>query len=196
MMESIYPKKDILNYMNTVKISKEKMKLLLDKISEDNFEYGLIFKLCYIYGRLISEVYDVHEDDIDFEKNKIRFNINGEDMDFPLHNAVYDDLKRQCDETRGFLFHHLYDDFDKFVRNMNYQLRRYDAYCGVHISPRDFKKLRGQHLLLDGLDVKCITDLYCNYDNSATKRLIRYNDMLHLNDDVSVSDILTDYTML
>ena len=177
-----------------VKINKKQTKILLNMITTDNNEYGLIFKLCYIYGRLISEVYQVNSDMIDFEKNTINFKINDNYVEFNIHHSVKEDLKLQVKEHNGFIFHHIgLSNFDKFNKHLNYYLKKYDELYGVHISPRDFKKLRGQHLLCDGVDVNSITGLYCNGDNSATKRLIEYNNLLNLKE-YSVNEILIMFT--
>ena len=179
-----------------IKLSKTEVKELFEVISEDNLEYGLIFKLCYVYGRLVSEVYSLHRDDVDFKENKISFRINNTMVDYPLHSSVYDDLKVQVDETSDYLFQHIGKDINNFSSKLNYFLKKYDQDYGVHVSPREFKKLRGQHLLLDGVKVNSISRLYYSKDNSATRRLIDYDELVGLVNDVDVVMILDEFTVL
>ena len=177
-----------------VKINKKQTKNLLQKISDDNVEYGLIFKLCYVYGRLISEVYQVNSEMINFEKNKLNFKINNDYVEFDIHHSVKNELMLQVKEHNGFIFQHIgLSNFDKFNKHLNYYLKKFDDYYGVHISPRDFKKLRGQHLICDGVDVSSVSLLYCNGDNSATKRLIEYNELLDLKE-YSIQEMLIMFT--
>lgn len=179
-----------------IKLNKEELKMLLETISEDNLEYGLIFKLCYVYGRLVSEVYLLRGEDVDFKENKITFTINNTKVDYSLYSSVRNDLKVQVDETSNYLFQHIGKDINIFSTKLNYFLKKYDDLFNVHVSPRDFKKLRGQHLLLDGVNVKSITMLYYSKDNSATKRLIEYDELLGLVNDDGVDMILDDFTIL
>ena len=179
-----------------IKLSEEKTYDLLNRISEDNWEYGLIFKLCYVYGRLVSEVYILHRDDVSFADNKITFTINDSRVDYPLHSSVKSDLNRQVEETSNYLFRHIGESINNFSSRLNYFLKKYDDEFKVRVSPRDFKKLRGQHLLLNGVNVKSITRLYHGTDNSATKRLIEYDSLVGLVDDAEVVLILDKFTGL
>ena len=178
-----------------MKLSKEKTYDLLDKISEDNEEYGLVFKLCYVYGRLISEIYSLDNADVDFDEDKITFTINNVRVDYPLHSSVKIDLKRQVNETSNYLFQHIAVGLDNFASRLNYYLKKWDSYCGVHITPRDFKRLRGQHLVLDGVPIGLVQELFRGRNISSTKRFIGYEDLLDIKDVDSLEDIFCDYTM-
>lgn len=194
ILKDIYERKEKNEFMKVVKISKEKTKLLLNMISEDNFEYGLIFKLCYIYGRQISEVYNLHSSDVNFDVDKISFKINNEYVKYNIHDSVRDDLLEYCNGLDGYLFTDISLNFDNFISRLNYYLKKYDDYCGVHISPRDFKKLRGQHLITDGVSVSMVQVLYHGADITSTKRFLNYNGLLGINDVESLDMVFSDYT--
>lgn len=192
-----------------VKISKEMLNEVLKYITEDNFKYGLIFKITYIYGRNIGEVLKLRKMDVDLKHNTLDFNLPTESVSFMLHKSIYEDLVKYVDykdlNDNDYIF--IKDDtkINMYSKKLNLYLRSFinelnrsvlSWHCPVLVN-RDFKNLRGQHLFIDGADIKTINQLYRNKNIQSTKDNIDYKELLDKRFPCnSLKKVFYDYTDL
>jgi len=175
---------------NIVKISKQKLNELLYNIRSDNIEYSLIYRLLYIYGRNIHEVLKLKKTDV--THRNIVFEVNNNNVKFPLHENVRDDLLLFIEhgyfEENDYLFiEHGYDNIDVYTKRLNYYLNRFIDKLNHTIyfkcpklTTNDFKILRGQHLYLDGADIYTIHQLYHNSNIQSTRNTIHESKLKKL----------------
>ena len=196
MKKDIYIEKNKKDFMNVVKIDKLKIKYIINYSLKDNFDYGLVYELMYIYGKRVSEVYNLHSSDIDLNNKSITFKIDNAYVEYPLLANVEEHLTEHLNNhSEGYLFKHIALDMDNFASKLNYYLKRFDDYCNVHITPRDFKRLRGQHLILDGVSVNIVQSLFCGKDICSTKRFLNYNGLIGVNEGIDSLDcVFSDFT--
>lgn len=173
-----------------IKISKEMLNELLRYISEDNQKYGLIFKITYIYGRNIGEVLKLRKVDVDLKHNALDFMLPTESVSFMLHPDIKDDLvdyisKKDIGDD-DYIF--ISDDskmnvyskrLNVYLSNIIRELNKnvFIEHCPSLVN-RDFKNLRGQHLFLDGADIKTINLLYRNKNIQSTKDNVEYKELM------------------
>lgn len=172
-----------------VRISKEMLNELFKYISDDNFKYGLIFKITYVYGRSIGEVLRLKKGDVDFRHMTVDFSLPTENVSFILHESISGDLERYVKgKSLGDSDYIFISDDDKvnvYTQKLNYYLKSFITdlnrnvlswHCPSLVN-RDFMKLRGVHLFEDGADVKVINELYRNKNIQSTKDSIGYNEL-------------------
>lgn len=162
---------------------------LLKYISEDNFKYGLIFKLTYVYGRNIGEVLRLKKEDVDLKHNSVDFYLPTESVSFMLHESIKQDLLDYIDDKNLIKEDYIFitDDSNinmyskklnlylkSFITNLNRNILSW--HCPILVN-RDFKNLRGQHLFMDGADVKVINELYKNKNIQSTKDNIGFKEL-------------------
>ena len=172
----------------SMKLGKEKLNELLYLFHDDNIRYGLIFKLIYIYARNAGEVLKLQKKDINYNDKTISFDLQGGVKTLPLHNDVVDDLElftNELNNDEDFLFINVDESMELAIKKLNYYLYNTIDSLNKHIdfdcpklTTKDFKILRGQHLLLAGVELHTIHDLYNNSNITATKNNINYNDLL------------------
>lgn len=188
-----------------MKLGKEKLNELLYLFHDDDFRYGLIFKLIYIYGRNAGEVLKLKVKDIDFNENLISFELFDGRKSFMLHDDVRDDLVTFTSDLNSddFLFVHVDESMDMAIKKLNYYLHKTIDSLNRHIdfgcpklTTKDFRILRGQHLFLDGAEIHTIHELYNNSNLlTGTKNTINYNEMLQLKFPCNtLNTVFTDYT--
>ena len=175
-----------------IKISKEKLNELIYHICNDNLKYGLIFKITYVYGRNIGEVLKLKVADIDLKHNALDFNLPTESVSFMIHKSIKEDLLTYIeakslkdeefifieDENKMNLYSKSLNEYlHSFINNLNRTTLAW--HCPILVN-RDFKNLRGQHLFMDGADVKTINQLYRNKNIQSTKDSIDYKELMNL----------------
>ena len=188
-----------------MRLTKGETNELLNKISEDNKVYGLIFKLIYIYGKEGMLVLSLKWNDIDFNNNTIKF----KGHKFPLSRFVKTDLET-LDHTGEYVFmgdgEDLKYNIDVFRKKLRYYMantvKKLDVTHKVKhvaLSITDLRRLRGQHLLLDGVGIDLIMDLYLQMDGTSTqfKRYLEYDELMgRLFPCVDMDDLFCGYTEL
>ena len=174
-----------------MRLTKGETNELLNSISEDNYVYGLIFKLIYLYGKEGMLVLSLKWTDINLEDNTIRF----KNHKFPLSRFVEDELLRLSEEKNDddvYLFLENTDDIsygiDVYRKKLRYYLqnnvKRLENVTHkvkhVSLSITDLRRLRGQHLFLDGVGLDLIMDLYLQSTGTSTqfKRYLEYDELL------------------
>lgn len=171
------------------------MNELLLKVSLDNPVYGLILKLTYIYGRNISDVLSLIMSDLDFDRDRIKFRMSKSNLVLPLVDDVRSDLVYYVNglpEDYGYgelLFAPVMvdEDFDVNVltKRINYYLnvkigewnRESSGFKFSKVTTKDFKVLRGQHLVLDGVPLDMVHKLFNNYNLGDSRDFIDYEDI-------------------
>ena len=189
-----------------VKLSKAEVNELFKEVSLDNEALGLAMKLIYVYGRNVSEVYNVKKSDINFEEGTIRFYMNNDAIIYPIHKDIEKHLKSHCELYKKCTY--LFDDLKgnpltKIKDGINYSLHRRSERLmnlsfldDVRLTSRDFKILRGQHLFLDGVDIKTIHELYHNTNIDGTKKTICYAELKEFLFVNNLDDVFSDCTHL
>ena len=173
-----------------IRLTKGETNELLNNISEDKQVYGLIFKLIYIYGKEGMTVLSLKWEQIDFKNNLIWF----KNRSYPLVSFVRDDLVELSEQgTDGYVFLDVDvgEDISNSVDILRKKLRYYMSNTvkkldvthkvkHVALSITDLRKLRGQHLLLDGVSLKVVMDLYNQQLGTSTqfKKYLEYDDIM------------------
>ena len=191
-----------------MRLTKGETNELLNKISEDNHVYGLIFKLIYLYGKDGMSVLSLEWKDINLEDDTIRF----KDTVFPLSRFVKRDLIMLSENSTGdFVF--LEDDGNDFDNSIDVLRKRLRYYMNntvkkldvshkvrhVALSITDLRRLRGQHLLLDGVGLDVIMELYLQFEGTSTqfKKYLEYDELMsRMFPCSSVDDLFANYTDL
>lgn len=182
-----------------IKVNKEMLNELLRYISMDNQKYGLIFKITYIYGRNIGEVLKLRKRDVDLKHNALDFMLPTESVSFMLHPNIKEDLVEYIESKNLSDDDYIFINEDKSVMVSSKDINIYSKKLNVYLTNiirelnkevfiehcpslvnRDFKNLRGQHLFLDGADIKTVNELYRNKNIQSTKDNIDYKNLLKL----------------
>lgn len=196
-------------FLKLIKINKEMLNEVLKYICEDNFKYGLIFKITYVYGRNIGEVLRLRKKDVDLKHNTLDFYLPTESVSFMIHESIKSDLLNYMDNKNlndeDYIFITDDSNMNVYSKKLNLYLKSFITdlnrnvlswHCPILVN-RDFKNLRGQHLFLDGADIKTINKLYCNKNLQSTKDNIGYSDLNNLRFPCnSLKKIFYDYTDL
>lgn len=182
-----------------IKVNKEMLNELLRYISEDNQKYGLIFKITYIYGRNIGEVLKLRKRDVDLKHNALDFMLPTESVSFMLHPDIKEDLINYIESKNLTDEDYIFINEDKNVAVSSKDINIYSKKLNVYLTNiirelnkdvfiehcpslvnRDFKNLRGQHLFIDGADIKTVNELYRNKNIQSTKDNIDYKNLMKL----------------
>lgn len=183
-----------------VKLTKTEMNELLETMNEDEPNYSLILKLQYIYGRNISEVYNLTKGDINQKKNTITFMMNGDELTYKVHEEIKEQLYDLVENaSKEYIFQegdrplsNVKDGINYYLHKKTEALNELPFLEGLRLTTKDFKALRGQHLYQDGVPIKVIHELYHNTNTDGTKKTIRYEELkesLYLE---SVDEIIED----
>lgn len=168
-------------------MGKEKLNELLYLFSSDDKRYGLIFKLIYIYARNANEVLQLTKQDINFNDQTITFHLTAGDFTLPLHDDVKGDLVEFTNdlESTELLFMNVDESMEIAIKKLNYylyktidSLNKTIEFEAPKLTTKDFKILRGQHLILDGTEIHALHQLYNNSNIMSTKNNINYNKLL------------------
>ena len=150
-----------------------------------HFEKGLFFKLQYVYARRSDEIANLKVEDIDFDNGCIRFTIakkrseNAPTINLNLIPELKDELMKLIDmkdlHDGDFLFIDNADSKDNYKSNLrNYLRRNIESITketigkSIKIGTHGFRKLRGQHLLNDGVGIEKLQKLYQHEDVNTT----------------------------
>lgn len=190
-----------------IKLDKKQLNELLYYLYKDNEKYGLIFEIVYVYGRNINEVLKLKAKDID--EATIEFELPTERFNFILYKGLKKPLTEYITgkglSDDDYIFIDDEKNINKYSKNLNYYLKskitelnqKVLNYKVPVLVLGDLKKLRGQHLFLDGADLSVINELYRNKNIQTTKNNIRYGELKCVRDKVvSLEKLLKDYTDL
>lgn len=170
-----------------IKLNKTKLNELLYYITNDHYKNSLILKLIYIYGRNVSEIFNLKPEDINLTDETIRFHIPTGTVTFPLvkdineilgyiydHGIQEDEyVFRERDEAMEIVIKKLNYYIDKTIKSLNDSI----DFQAPKLTTKDFRILRGQHLYIDGTNLQTIHELYCNTNLMSTKDIIQYKQL-------------------
>ena len=189
-----------------MKLTKGETNDMLYAVSEDNFKIGTILKLIYLYGKDAKVILTMKWSQIDFKNDTICFKNH-------LFQLI-PELKRDLLKFKGegeYLF--LDDASEDLEKDVNIQRKRVKYYL-IHnvrnldlehkvkhsgLSITDLRRLRGQHLIMDGVSLDAVMDLYCQKSGSKTqfKRYLDYDKLMdELHPCTDLDDLFSDYTDL
>lgn len=170
-----------------IDITAQEVFKLLNYIQQDkqHSAKGLFLKLQYIYARRSDEIATLKVNDIDFNNGCIKFNIaKKRTKETPTINLVLmpelsDDLQKIIADNNltdnDYIFISDISKKDGFKRNLRSYLER--NICKLtgtvlnkplNLGTHDFRRLRGQHLLSDGIGLEVLQKLYQHEDVSTT----------------------------
>lgn len=150
-----------------------------------HFEKGLFYKLQYVYARRSDEIANLKVEDLDFNNGCIKFHIakkrseKAPTINLNLFPELTDEIK-QLIEMKGldeddFLFLDNADSKDNYKRNLRNYLERNSERItketigkSIKINTHGFRKLRGQHLLANGVRIEILQKLYQHEDINTT----------------------------
>lgn len=186
-----------------IKLTKTETNELLKVITEEEPIYGLILKLQYIYGRNVSEVYNLTKNDIEMDKDLITFVMNGDKLTYTVHPEVRSLLYKTVEEAKkNYIFQEGERPLSNVKDGINYYLHKKTNNVnslpfmeGLRLTTRDFKALRGQHLFEDGISIKTIHELYHNSNSEGTKKTICYDELRRMLSPSDVEEIIRDTHM-
>lgn len=150
-----------------------------------HFEKGLFFKLQYVYARRSDEIANLKVEDIDFDNGCIRFTIakkrseNAPTINLNLIPELKDELMQLINmkdlKENDFLFIDKETSKENYKSNLrNYLRRNIETITSetigksIKIGTHGFRKLRGQHLLNDGVGIEKLQKLYQHEDVNTT----------------------------
>ena len=143
-----------------------------------------------MYGKNAQTVLALNGGDVDFELGIINF----KGVHFPLVDELGEDIKRLCNSS-GFLFFDvdslggLDNRIDVYRKKLRYYLSSRVKLLDVPyrvkhsgLSITELRRLRGQHLILDGVSLDVIKELYLQYDGTTTqfKKYLQYDELNRL----------------
>lgn len=193
--------------MNTIiKMKKTEINQLFKLLTEENPEYALIYKLIYIYARQTKELLQLQKQDINIKKNTITFKINNKEVIFPIAKDIQDELFDLIKPLKQKDYIFIYDkkESDKFSNNLYRHLNRRIIKFNRHyyfdcnkLSLTELRKLRGQHLFLDGVDLTTIQKLLQHKNITDLKDFIEYYEIINIKfPGSSIDSLFDDYTNL
>lgn len=181
-----------------IKLTKTETNELLKVIREEEPNYGLILSLQYLYGRNVSEVYNLKKTDINQEEDTITFVMNGDELTYQVHEDIKELLYEVVDTAnKMYIFQEGNRPLSNVKDGINYYLHKKTEILkdltfleGLRLTTKDFKALRGQHLYIDGVSLKTIHELYHNTNTEGTKKTINYEGLKQEYDKEDVMEII------
>ena len=167
---------------------------------EDNENY-LILKLAYIYGKNVDEILTIQKKNINLKENTITIPARIEQT-YPIAEELKQELKEHINNitTQQHIFK-LHDEekyntyLNEFVKKVNRRIYREYQIKIPHFTVREFKRLRGQHLILDGATFNTIRKFYGNSNTKITQSFLQLEDLLiDNNKPVDKDDIINNFT--
>lgn len=173
-------------------LDKYELNKYIHKLSEYNNKYYLILKMAYTYGVNISEIATLKKTHITDEV--ICFHTQYKTLKYQLIAGLKKELNdyiNTLSEDKEYLF--IEDDADdiksetrrlsrnttEFIITTNRDIKKNYNITVPYLNVKDFKRLRGQHLILDGVPFETVHRLYHNSNKQNTRRFLHYDDLLN-----------------
>lgn len=195
-------KLEVNKNMSALKLDKYQLNKYLYKLKEYDETYYIILKLCYIYGKNTEEITPLKREDIKYPIIQLNSKPQSE---YPLPLELRDELENYIkehvasDEEQIFPEvlaldnHHV--TINEFLRKTNRKIEKKYYVKLPSLTTRDFKRLRGQHLILDGVTVQLVRRLYNNSNTNITRKFLQLDNLLSENNKpVQPDDIINYYT--
>ena len=187
-------------------MKKTEINQLFKLLTEENPEYALIYKLIYIYARQTKELLQLQKQDINIKKNTITFKINNKEVIFPIATDIHDEILEKIKplKQKEYIFIDDKKEIDKLTSNLNNFLNRrlmkfnrhYNFDCNK-LSLTELRKLRGQHLFLDGVNLITIQKVLQHKNITNLKDFLDYDNIINIKfPGSSMDSLFEDYTNL
>lgn len=180
-------------------LTKYELNKYLKEIKKENYENYLILKLAYIYGKNVDEILKLQKKHIQLQENKIIIPARIE-QEYPIAEELKNELKEYYENNNDYLFQ-LHDEekfntyLNEFLKKVNRRIYREHQIKIPHFTVREFKRLRGQHLILDGATFNTIRRFYGNSNTKITQSFLQLEDLLKDNDKpANMEDIIKNHT--
>ena len=150
---------------------------ILEEMSKENAELGLIAKVVYCYGRTLDEVVSLKLSDIDFESETIMFHVHSQGKKTPIRCSLkgnrgcvlnklnimkslqYYNRKNQGDPLFLKTAESSIPSKKRIVQRFLYK---------YNLTSQGLRKMRGIHLYEKGVGVESIQELYLHKERSTT----------------------------
>lgn len=183
-----------MKVIKVINLNKHEIIKLLDNISIDPKHEckALLYELQYRYARRNKEIAILKVSDIDLITNQITFTIAKKKEDTKLTLDLLDDIKDKLEKhiskynliSEDYLFIKSENSIESFQRNLRQYLERnskqlikqlFNKEC--ELNTHDFRRLRGQHLYLDGFKIEVIQQLYQHKDLNQTLEYLQIHQL-------------------
>ena len=167
-----------------MKLTKGELNRLLCETEKDNPDYTLIYKLIYLYAKDARTVLSLRKSDVDFDNKTIKF----KDQPFPLLDD-FDVRLQELENADGKYFFIQSEDekqIDIHRKRLTYyitsKIKQLDLPSHIkrtNLSMTDLRRLRGQHLIVDGVDFDVIKKLYLQGEGTTTqfRKYLEYDEL-------------------
>lgn len=183
------------------KLNKYQLNHYFNELEKENPEYTLILKLAYIYGKNTSEILQLKPENIG------EITITIKQTSITQKYPISPELKKQITEyikpEQEYIFQKIHDEekpliiLNEFMRKTNRRIKREYTIKIPQLTCRDFKRLRGQHLILDGATINLVRHLYGNTNTRITRKFLQIEELLQeAGRPTSINDIIENYTDL
>ena len=185
------------------KLDKYQLNKYFKELKKENPEYTLLLKVAYIYGKNIEEVTELKKENIKQNTITIKQKQNILKYTYPITQEFKTELQTTLTpDNEGYLFslhNHTQPStqINEFLKKVNRKIYRQHYIKVPHITSRDFKRLRGQHLILDGATINLVRHLYGNTNTRITRKFLQIDDLLQeAGRPNSIEDIIENHTDL
>ena len=183
------------------KLDKYQLNRYFKELEKENPEYTILLKVAYTYGKNIEEIInlkttDIHENTITIKQKQQILTYT-----YPITKEFKNELTKTADEN-GYLFPlHEHPQpstiINEFLKKVNRKIYKKHFIKVPHITSRDFKRLRGQHLILDGASINLVRHLYGNTNTRITRKFLQIDELLkEAGRPTSIEDIIEKHTDL
>lgn len=191
-----------------LKLTKEKLNELLYYLSTDNFKNTLILKIAYIYGKNMREVLILKSEDINIDDETITFNIYKDKVTYPLKKELLDELlgyiydqelnpQDYIFKESGERVHMSIKKLNNYLHSTILSLNKILDLQLPELTTKDFKIMRGQHLYLDGVDIRLVHEFISGNNIKVTKNILNFKELQQLKFPcIDTDDIFDNYTDL
>ena len=184
------------------KMNKYQLNKYFKELEHENHEYTMLLKLAYYYGKNIEEIINLKNNHIHENTITIKQKQNILTYTYPITPEIKKEIQTLQPDSEGYLFT-LHDhpqpsvQINEFLKKLNRIIHKQYCIKIPHITSRDFKRLRGQHLILDGATINLVRHLYGNTNTKITRKFLQIDDLLQeAHRPVTIEDIIYKHTDL
>lgn len=185
------------------KLNKYNLNKYFKELEKENVEYTLLLKVAYIYGKNIEEVIQIKKEHIQQNTITIKQKQQILKYTYPISNEFKKELQENITPNKeGYLFtlhNHPQPStiINEFLKKVNRKINKKYFIKIPHITSRDFKRLRGQHLILDGATINLVRHLYGNTNTRITRKFLQIDELLQeAGRPTTIEDIIENNTDL
>lgn len=185
----------------TPKLNKYQLNKYFNQLEKENPEYTLILKLAYIYGKNVEEILTIKPEHI--QGITIAIKQTSLTQTYPISKQLQKEIQQYIKPENEYIFQKIHDEekplilLNEFIRKTNRKIKKQYTIKIPTLTCRDFKRLRGQHLILDGATINLVRHLYGNTNTRITRKFLQIDKLLEeAGRPTSIEDIITNHTDL